>query len=149
MVNHILQLNKKKNKIDIIPVMVYNMTNETNPEIVRSFIYHFSIDVSRIDNFLQAQYLSNFTTKNSHSFYETTNFELENIRMSHPHKSSQISTYSIKVIKCVSNLISLILAIIMIKRSLYALENSIIPILCKKLRKSSFQSVVYFYFKMT
>ena len=120
-VNNILQSSKKKDRNCIKSVIFNNTTYETDPQIVHAFNDHFSTVGSRIDSFLQrnsssaitpSQYLSNFPIQNSFFFNQTTSLQVENIIMSRPNKSSHISTYSIKVIKHLSILISPILAIL-------------------------------------
>ena len=117
-INNILQSNKKRDKAVIKSIIFNDITYENNPDIVRIFNEHFSTVGRRIDDFLQSNhsmnsiptdYLPNFSTQNSFFFRRSNIFEINKIIMSLKNKSCPISTYSVKIIKYLSSIISPIL----------------------------------------
>ena len=129
----------KRNKAVIKSVIFNDITYENNPDIVRIFNEHFSTVGRRIDDFLQSDhstnyiqtdYLPNLSTQNSFFFRRSNIFEIKKMIMSLKNKSCHISTYSVKIIKHLSSIISLKI----IPTSLINLFQSVIFPKCLKLQ---------------
>ena len=116
--NNILESNKKRNKAVIKSGILNDITYKNNTDIVRIFNEHFLTVGQRIEYFLQSNHsmnsiptdhLPNLSMQNSFFFRRSKIFEINKIILSLKNKSCPISTYSVKIIKYLSSIISPIL----------------------------------------
>ena len=112
LINNILQSNRKRKVCDLKTVVFNNQTYSSDSEIAEAFNEHFSSVGNNIDASIPSDNLSsnpsflNSSMSNSFFFKPTTNFQVNKIIMSFKNKSSNINTFSTKILKCISSIIS-------------------------------------------
>ena len=118
--NNILQSNRKREVYELKSVVFNNQTYNSNSEIAKAITifrnYHFSSVGNNIDASIQSDNRSlntsilNSSMSNSFFFKPTTSFQVNKIISSFKNKSSNINTFSTKIIKSISAIISPILS---------------------------------------
>ena len=118
-INNILQSHKNKKKSEIKSIIFNDTTYNDTSEIAQIFNNHFSTVGQNIDQSIPLpdesqsnplSYLSSFSSQGSFFFAPVSSLRVSNVILSLKNKSAHISTYSVKILKHLCNLIAPILS---------------------------------------